>query len=669
MTVSADKMEPLDDIVRRYQKNGDLPARWKGEGPKLLRFDGIATPDALRNVFRNRMPDGKKPLVYPPNRISIPADPPQQANGWRFSFRVPHEVSVAWGIAPDDLAARIQEACLNATDRTIAFAEKHAAWTRVGHMKYHRAKLIAAVIPQTTSNALGPELQMHVLIAPAGVGQDGVARELTGKPLFRHKMALDAMFRATLAHELHQMGFRCSPAENSFKVHGIPDSLCEHFTKRRPYAADFSGQTRADINVLLARDLATTYGQGRKHLRELWQIEAARLGVTPDTIAAATRPGLMTRFQRFVGIKPQATADASTLEQATTSEEAPTSPSPKVGQILRQSFDTWYVRHAVDRRNNATEFIRHALDTSIGSGIDPQNVLQEIDQWAASELSLPQTPKHQANIKMSQREIAFLVHQMRDDRAYVLHEAVVRKVVSMFSDARNSHGEGVRDNAPEQKKANRFSINQAAAHGPASEALNKEGQSLAVRLTRQRGQVVVVSHRQAQQRELALRAAATAWRAAGYEVTAVTPDRRRAEQLEQSTGIASIPHSQLQLVQGSVSSSRPYSPLQQGNHIEAMFANHVNKDRSHVLVVDQAHQLTLDELKRLVSHTKEHGGKLVLLTPHIDDLPGGRRNMSAVVLNALSERPSEIIGHRLSSTHKQHIQRTEQPRQQGMEMS
>jgi conjugative relaxase-like TrwC/TraI family protein len=669
MSVSADKMEPIDRYLRRYQKNGDQPARWIGDGPKQLGFDGTATPDALRNVSRNRTPDGKKMLVYPPNRISIPADSHKQTTGWCFSFRVPHEVSVAWGTGPDDLAARIQEACFNATNKTIEFAEKHAAWVRVGHMKYHRAKLIAAVIPQTVSDALGPELRMHCLIAPAGVGPDGVVRPLNGRPLFRHKMAFDAMFRATLAHDLHEMGFRCAPVENSFKVDGIPEKLCEHFAKRRPIDAGLSGKpdhrSNADINVLLARDLAASYGQGPKHLRELWRIEAARLGVTPDTISDATRPSFMTRFQRFVGIRPQASTHAP--EQTSTPDEGTTTPSPEVGQILRQSFDTWYVRQAVDRRHNATEFVRHALDTSIGSGADPQRVLREIDLWAANELSWPQASKRQADLKMSQRDIAFLVRQMRDDRGHVLHDAVIRKVMGMYSAP-----PGPQHGLPVQEKADRgshkSSPNRLAVHDSAS-TLNKEGQSLVVTLTRQRGRVVVVSHRHTQQRELALGAAATAWRAAGYEVTAVTPDRRAAEQLEQSTGIASIPRSQLQLVQGSVSSSRPYSPLQQGNHVEAMFANHVNKDRNHVLVVDQAHRLSLDDLKRLVSHTKEHGGKLVLLTPHIDELPGGRTNMSAVLLNALSERRSEIIGRQSSIAPRQHVPPPEQPRQQGMEMS
>jgi conjugative relaxase-like TrwC/TraI family protein len=290
MSGSAERMKPVEYYLRRQRYTGDPPGWWIGEGAERLGFGGEVTPEALRNVFRGYTPDGKRPLAQKWT--------PRHAGGWHFTFPVPQHVSVAFGIGPSQMSAWILASSFNAADKAVAFAEDRIAWIRGGGSKHQRAKLIVAFMPRTTSDSFNPKLQAQCLIAPVGVAPDGLVGALDTMRLLEHKDVLDASFRATLVRELHRMGFRCKPAENGFTIEGIPDKVCAYFFQRRR-----SAEARVLISKSMAMDSWTTHG----HLRRLWRAEAARFGVTPETIVAASHPSLMDRL-RGIASSPLARA-------------------------------------------------------------------------------------------------------------------------------------------------------------------------------------------------------------------------------------------------------------------------------------------------------------------------------------------------------------------------
>lgn len=682
MSVSAERMEPIEHYLSRYQKDGEPPGWWIGNGPELLGFGGVVTPLALRNVFHGYAADGKGPLIQQQNHAGIHAGSGKarkRASGLCLTFSVPPDASVAWGIGPNDLSSLMMGACFNAADRTITLAEDQAAWVRVGGIKHQKGKLIVAFMPQTCSSRLTPDLTMRCLIAPVGVGPDGLARELNSRQLFKYKAVLDAMFRATLAHELRQVGFHCTPAEKSFTIQGISARLGEHFATRRLPTEHGSGLrpiATAYPRMLSAMGLTKNYRPIPKHVREFWRAEAARFGVTPATIVATTGTSLMTRLQWFVGITPSGDAATGTVDPPTSTGKGVAPPSQEVGHLLRNALHTWGVRDSTGGGRDRKDYLSYLLDSSIGSGIAPETVLWEMDRWSASGIAWPGVPRHEIHARACQSDIVHAVSRMNNDRSFVLPDANIKSVMATYAIPRSPNTHGVKPHAPLSSQVARpphtrgIGCQQANAPSP---SLDHQGQALLLTLTRRPGRVVVVSHRFTKQRDLAIQAAADAWRGAGYEVVAVTPYRRTSMQMERATGIPSMTHRTLQLMLHPTFSSHV-------THVVSQFAraafnrpalplDSAKIGPSRVLVVDRAHQLSLEDLKQLVSDTRQLGGKLVLLAPHIDDWPRGRASMSAVLLNDLSNRAVGSIEARFTRPQTHNAARPPHDRQPGMEIS
>src|SRR5262249_9739487 len=74
----------------------------------------------------------------------------------------------------------------------------------------------------------------HCVVMNVGVRADGTTGTILSKPLYSHKMAAGAVYRAELSNQLEKrLGIRLERREKWFEIEGVPESLVKEFSKRR----------------------------------------------------------------------------------------------------------------------------------------------------------------------------------------------------------------------------------------------------------------------------------------------------------------------------------------------------------------------------------------------------------------------------------------------------
>jgi hypothetical protein len=269
-----------------------------------------------------------------------------------------------------------------------------------------------------------------------------------------------------------------------------------------------------------------------------------------------------------------------------------------------------------------------------------------------------------------QEEIRRRIAGMQAEGSVALPDRLIERTNDKFSYTANPVLEEIKHhaaqfwNAANAKKTKR--INRPLIRQQAQQTLDANGKRLVRRLTQFPGRVTVISNSYVEQRNIALRAATKAWQKAGYEVIVTSPYRRTAKELEDATGARSMTFKKLELMSHPTFGYHVRHFVKQ--HVRAAFnkptfsLNGYRIDETKVVIADRADKLTLDELSQLVRNVERHGGTLILLTPHLNDLPFGYRNLTAELLNDLSiPWPSQM-----GQQHQQ--QRPNQDQQPGMGM-
>ena len=633
MTASIGKMNSADYYVNLqredyYLKGGEPPGHWTGRGAERLGLRGAVDRDAIRNLLDGNSPDSQKPLTQQQNYSKIHAGCGKVRNrqlGWDITFSAPKPVSAAWAVAPQEVRHEIESAVRHAAHKALEHLEEHAAWTRRGQggKRREHADLVVAVFPHSTSRALDPQYHLHCLVMNLGVRQNGSAGTLDSKALYQDKMLAGSIFRAELANELtRRLGYRCQPAEHGFKIDGIPDKLCEHWSKRRHAIQDRLtelGQSTAAEAAAVTLATRRTKGQvpPREQLLEFWQKEAAQFGLTPQMVAELARPNA----------------------------------TPKPSRSVEQLVDS-AVEAVAAKRDTFTQkdVVREVLDASIGSGQDAKSTIEASRRRIKTSpqiIRLPPINPDGQEVFMTRQarkvqfEIAKRIKDTRMDRSFVLSDAAVERMQGKYSRPAIPIVEELKHHASQLVRAARNQettpVNRPLIRQQAAQTLDREGHDLVKRLTQSPGRITVINHAFNEQRDTALRAATKAWQKAGYQVIACARQRRDAQMLEQQTGAPGMTLRKLQLMMHPTLTYR-------AKHVAEQFARAATGrptytldsfkiDSKKVLILDRADRLSLQELSQLARDVQRQGGKLVLLNPNIDDMPHGRLNMTASLLH------------------------------------
>lgn len=246
-----------------YLEGGEPPGLWLGKGADLLGISGQVDKEVFASLFGGRDEHGNDLVQNAGGRSRQP--------GWDLTFSVPKSVSVAWSQAPAIVGAEIRAAHEAAVRSALAYLQECAAFTRRGKggASHEKAGLVIGLFEHGTSRAQDPQLHTHAIVLNIGTRSDGTTGTIESKPLYEHKMAAGALYRAELAAQLEKrLGLECEKVRTWFELKGVSKTLIEEFSKRRDQieqalekggfssarASEFANVTTREVKEHVARE-------------------------------------------------------------------------------------------------------------------------------------------------------------------------------------------------------------------------------------------------------------------------------------------------------------------------------------------------------------------------------------------------------------------------------
>jgi conjugative relaxase-like TrwC/TraI family protein len=223
--------------------HGESPGRWYGAGASSLKLEGEASVAGFQAMFEGRDPTTGELLGRPHGRNAVPA--------FDVVLRPTKSVSILYGLG-DPAVGRVVLAAHHAgLTEAVAYLDEHV-WARRGHGGVQHVAgqgLLAVGFDHRTSREGDPLLHTHLVIANRVQGPDGRWTALDGRDLYRHRLAADAIYRATYQRELSRtLGVEWTVADThgNRELQGLPEALIRRFSKR-------TGQIDTELDRLVAR--------------------------------------------------------------------------------------------------------------------------------------------------------------------------------------------------------------------------------------------------------------------------------------------------------------------------------------------------------------------------------------------------------------------------------
>jgi conjugative relaxase-like TrwC/TraI family protein len=221
---------------------------WFGRGAERMSLSGKVEREALRNLLLGLSPDGKHPLVMNANK-------PDRQSGWDLTFSAHKSFSVFWSQAPPDIREVVEQSHQHAVEVALTHLEQKCGVTRRGKGGeiVEPAALTFALFQHSTSRAQDPQLHTHAILLNLGWRQDGTSGAIQSLPVFQEKMVAGAIYQMELAAALRQrLGLTIEPERVGFRIVGVPEKLCQLFSKRRQ-AIERALAERGQANAVSAK--------------------------------------------------------------------------------------------------------------------------------------------------------------------------------------------------------------------------------------------------------------------------------------------------------------------------------------------------------------------------------------------------------------------------------
>jgi len=251
--------------------HGESPGRWYGAGATTLGLQGEASVAGFQAMFEGCHPDTGELLGRPHGHNAVPA--------FDVVLRPTKSVSILYGLGDAAIGQAVLAAHHAGVAEAVAYLDTHLG-TRRGHGGHEHVSgqgLLAVGFDHRTSREGDPLLHTHVVVANRVQGPDGRWTALDGRDFYRHRLAADAIYRATYQRELvRTLGIEWTAADSygNRELQAIPEDLIRGFSKR-------TGQIDAELERL------TEDGRERTPRLVKWAVQATRKPKeqeTPDTL-------------------------------------------------------------------------------------------------------------------------------------------------------------------------------------------------------------------------------------------------------------------------------------------------------------------------------------------------------------------------------------------------
>jgi conjugative relaxase-like TrwC/TraI family protein len=269
--------------------HGESPGRWSGAGATTLGLQGEASPAGFQAMFEGRDPTTGELLGRPHGRNAVP--------GFDVVLRPTKSVSILYGLGDPGTGQAVLQAHHAGLAEAVGYLDEHLGARRGhgGHEHVAGQGVLAVGFDHRTSREGDPLLHTHLVMANRVQGPDGRWTALDGRDLYRHRLAADAIYRATYQRELSRsLGVEWTAADShgNRELQGMPEGLVRSFSKRTDQIDAELDRLGADGRERTPRLVKWTVQATRKpkqhetsdSLYGRWRQEAAERGHDPDTL-------------------------------------------------------------------------------------------------------------------------------------------------------------------------------------------------------------------------------------------------------------------------------------------------------------------------------------------------------------------------------------------------
>jgi conjugative relaxase-like TrwC/TraI family protein len=280
--------ELATDHEQYLSGHGESPGRWYGAGAARLGLEGEASPAGFRRMFEGRHPDTGELLGRPHGRNAVP--------GFDVVLRPTKSVATLYGLGDASTVRATLAAHHAGVAEAVAYLDEHLG-TRRGHAGHEHVpgQGLLSVGSTTGPREGDPLLHTHLVVANRTQGPDGRWTALDGRDLYRHRLAADAIYRASYQRELSRtlgVAWTAADAHGNRELQSIPEELVRVFSKRSEQIERAVGQLEADGRERTPRLVKWAVHATRKSkdqerpetLYERWRDEAAEHGVDADAL-------------------------------------------------------------------------------------------------------------------------------------------------------------------------------------------------------------------------------------------------------------------------------------------------------------------------------------------------------------------------------------------------
>jgi conjugative relaxase-like TrwC/TraI family protein len=212
-------------------------------------------------------------------------------------LRPTKSVSILYGLGDPATGQAVLAAHHAGVAEAVGYLDGHLG-ARRGHAGVQHVSgqgLLAVGFDHRTSREGDPLLHTHLVVANRVQGPDGRWTALDGRDLYRHRLAADAIYRASYQRELSRtLGVEWTAADRhgNRELQGMPEELLRAFSKRSDQVdleverLEASGRERTPRLVKWAVQATRKPKQHERPetLYERWRTEATERDVDPDTL-------------------------------------------------------------------------------------------------------------------------------------------------------------------------------------------------------------------------------------------------------------------------------------------------------------------------------------------------------------------------------------------------
>jgi conjugative relaxase-like TrwC/TraI family protein len=299
-----------------YDEGQRVAGEWAGLGAVRLGLSGKVRADAFLRLCENQHPATGEKLTQRLNTTRVNGDE-NAANRrvfYDFTFSPPKSVSLAAFLGNDD---RIFHSHKRAVQTALKEFEAFAATRiRIGGARNERltGNFVTALFQHDTSRALDPHLHTHGIVFNATFDPvENRWKALENFELLRARKFAENVYYHELTRDLRRYGYQIrNQLRGDFQIEGIPQELCERFSKRHEQIDAALEQLLADKpelkdgNIQELRAQLATERRARKQkdfsrdeLQTLWE---AQLTQSERALFRGFRAGLKMSVEKNVFI-------------------------------------------------------------------------------------------------------------------------------------------------------------------------------------------------------------------------------------------------------------------------------------------------------------------------------------------------------------------------------